>query len=511
MKVSITGASGNIGELVLKEILKLDFVTSVRILCHRKKSIDKVIRENRKHKEKMIIIIGSIDNPHVCEELVEDTDLIINLAGVIPPLSDNHPNLAVKCNEIGVKELVKAIEESEIQPKLIHMSTVAIYGNRNEKHPFGTTSDPVMPTPLDMYSITKMRGEYSILESDIENWSILRQTAVFYDSLLLKNVSDGLIFQTPFNAPFDWVTARDTATLIKNILIEENNHNLNTSNFWKKCFNIGSLDENRMTYFEVIDRGFKIIGGNAKDFFSPNNNSLRNFHGMWFEDKNQLEELFHFQNESVEEFWTTVGKKYWYFKLGRLVPKKWIRKLVLDKLLKDKNAPRYWIDSNNIPKIIAFFGPNGRENELSDNWDDFNLISKGKKEDGTPIDYQAFKNNSFLMDYHFDIKKDDKDITIEDLKNVAKAHGGKLLSLSYSGDVYEKLEWETQDKEKFIARPYTILRCGHWMNISYKEYAWDFDRLSKKDKIYQEIWYDSHDKDENYYYYLDENFEERVK
>ena len=323
------------------------------------------------------------------------------------------------------------------------------------------------------YSITKMRGEFFVLESNIKYWSILRQTAVFYDSLMIKNVSDGLMFQTPFNAPFDWVTSRDTATLIKNILIEENNNKLDITNFWKKCFNIGSLDENRMTFFEVIDEGFKLIGGNAKDFFSPNNNATRNFHGMWFTDKNKLEELFHFQNESVSQFWKTVGKKYWYFKLGRLLPKKWIRKLVLDKLLKDKNAPRYWIDNHKKEKIIAFFGPDGIEEKMPTNWDEFNLLSEGRLEDGSNINYQEFKKNEFLINYYFDINKDDSEITIDDLMNVAKARGGKLISTDYSNDVYEKLEWETQDKERFIARPYTILRAGHWMNISYKEYAWD--------------------------------------
>ena len=52
-----------------------------------------------------------------------------------------------------------------------------------------------------------------------------------------------------------------------------------------------------------------------------------------------------------------------------------------------------------------------------------------------------------------------------------------------------------------------MLRAGHWMNPIYKEYVWDFDRLSKKDKIFAGIWYDSHAEDENMRYGFDENFE----
>ena len=127
--------------------------------------------------------------------------------------------------------------------------------------------------------------------------------------------------------------------------------------------------------------------------------------------------------------------------------------------------------------------------------------------DSTLIDYDEFRKNETSINYYFDYLKDDKDITINDLRCVAEAHAGKLISESYSGNIYEPLEWENQDKERFIMKPYSILRCGHWMNISYKEYAWDFDRLAKTDKIYAQIWYDHHDQDEDNFYYYDDNFQ----
>ena len=43
------------------------------------------------------------------------------------------------------------------------------------------------------------------------------------------------------------------------------------------------------------------------------------------------------------------------------------------------------------------------------------------------------------------------------------------------------------------------------------KYEWDFDRLSKKDEIYAQLWYDSHSKDEDHLYYFDENLEARMK
>ncbi len=53
---------------------------------------------------------------------------------------------------------------------------------------------------------------------------------------------------------------------------------------------------------------------------------------------------------------------------------------------------------------------------------------------------------------------------------------------------------------------YTVLRAGHWLNPLYTDWVWDFDRLSKTDRIFARIWYDSHEKDEDYVYYFDKHF-----
>ena len=116
------------------------------------------------------------------------------------------------------------------------------------------------------------------------------------------------------------------------------------------------------------------------------------------------------------------------------------------------------------------------------------------------------------IDYGFDIDKADSEITIDDLNNVAKMHGGKLLTQEFkTGDVYKTLQWEDQDGNIFSSRAYTVLRGGHWFNPLYQSYTWDFDRLSKKDKIFAQVWYDSHDEDEKNTYYMNENYEVFLK
>ena len=507
MKVCLLGSTGNMGEAVLLELVKEENIEVINILVRSEKKVKALLKKIKSNKEKLNIIYGSVGKAEDLEKAFLDMDYVINMAAVIPPASDKNPKSAILANEIGAKNICEVIEKMERQPKLIHTSTMGIYGDRSYLHPWGEVGDPLLISPFDLYAVTKMRGEFTVLESNVKCWAIIRQTAMLYDKILMKNVSDGLMFHTCFNSPLEWATAHDSAILIRNILRRDVKGELTESNFWKQTFNLAGGLKNRVTGFETLDLGFRIIGASVYDFFDTNYNSLRNFHGMWFSDGDKLEELFHYQNDTIEGFWDHVLDTHKYFKLARIVPKKLLKAFVTKPLLKDDNAPMYWAKDGDDARMFAYFNGYDNFNAIPKDWNEFKLVSKGEGLKGETFDYDEIRKTPTHINHYFDLNKKREEVTIEDLIKVAHAHGGKLLSKEFkTGDVYKTLEWETQDGETFKAKPNTILYNGHWYNISYKEYAWDFDRLAKKDKIYQEIWYDAHEKDENKYYYYDEEF-----
>ena len=512
MQVSITGITGNMGQAVLEEVLKIDEIDKLKLLVlPEDKRINDIVKKYKKFPEKFKkfdIVFGNLKDARTCNFLVADSDYVVNLAAVIPPHSDKFPLKAIECNEIGVNNLVSSIERMEKQPKFIHISTVALYGNRNSKHIWGQVGDPLLVSPFDIYSATKLRGEFRVLESGIKNWAVLRQSAMLHKNMMSDNISDGLMFHTCFNAPLEWVTAHDSGVLIANILKQDLKEDLGNK-FWKNCFNIGGGDYNRLTGFDTLNDGFKMIGGGAKNFFKPNYNATRNFHGVWFYDGHKLNDLFSYQQQDTSVYWSEILKTHSYYKMGKIVPKGIIRKFVIKRLFKDDNSPAYWFKHNDQAKLQAYFGGKGKYLAITDDWKNFPLLIENKDEDGREIDYQGLKDikNAKLIDYGFDREKE---ITLKDLQNVAKLHGGKLLSKKFDG-LYVKHEWETQDGEIFKATPFTVLMAGHWYNPIYKEYVWDFDRLSKKDKIFSQIWLDSHSEKENFTYYFDEKFNARMK
>lgn len=506
MKIALTGATGNMGRATLAEILKISSVEQIKLLVLPKdKCIKSILKEHKRFKHKIQVVYGNLADESACEQLVCGVDYVLNLAAVIPPHSDKHPEQAVECNQLGVKALIGAIEKQENQPKLIHISTVALYGNRNHIHPWAQVGDPLLVSPFDIYSATKLRGEFAVLESNVKNWAVLRQTAMLHPNMLKDNMSDGLMFHTCFNAPLEWVTAHDSGVLLANILRAEEEGRLG-NNFWKKVFNIGGVTANCITGYDSLNDGFKIISGSAKDFFKPYYNATRNFHGVWFYDGEKLNDLFGYQNEDLNCYWSQIAKKYWYFKLGKIVPKALIGKFAIKRLFKDDNSPAYWYKHNDEAKLLAYFGGKANYEKLrAEKWADFNLVADDCNE-------LRKKENANRLDYFYDFDKADEDIDIADLQSVAAAHGGKLLTEDFkTGDMYAKLEWVNQDNQVFLATAYTVLRAGHWVNQTYAENVWEFDRLSQKDKLYAQLWYDSHEREENNYYYLDKNFNAEVR
>lgn len=507
MKIAITGATGNMGQEAVAQLLKNQKIELLRLLVLPDDKRGKaLLKKHKKDKNRLQIVWGNIADSQAVQKLIDGCEYVVNMAAVIPPLSDKKPEKAIECNQIGVQNLISTIKKVNPSIKLIHISTVALYGNRNSRHPWARIGDPLLVSPFDIYSASKLRGEFAVLESELENWVVLRQTAMLHKRMLSDNIHDGLMFHTCFNAPLEWVTAHDSGVLIANIIKKDSESPV--QNFWKRCFNIGGGLKNQLTGYDTLNDGFKLIGGSTKDFFKPYFNAIRNFHGVWFADYDELDKLFGYISQDTTDYWREIGRTHKYYAMAKIMPKGLISKLVIQRLFKDDNSPAYWFAHNDEPRLVAYFGGRYEYLKLKNiEWKDFPLLNEGKDENGKNIDFAALKDpkNAILIDYGYDITKPDDKITQADLKNVAAKHAGKFLG-SFDGDMYKKQLWQTQDGEEFSASAFTVLRAGHWYSSIYKENTWDFDRLAKNDQIFAQVWLDSHKADECNLYRFDEEF-----
>lgn len=509
--IALTGASGNMGTETLRQLLESDCVEKVRVLLiNKRRERSFAAKWKRQYKKRIEIFFGDISRFSDCENFIRGAHYVLNLAAVIPPRSDHHLELARKANLVGAKNIVEAVEKAgEIQPKLIHISSVAVYGNRNHLHPWGRVGDPLLPSAYDCYASYKTLGERFVLDSSIKTWVVLRQTAMLHQKMLTDNMKDGLMFHTCFNAPLEWVTARDSGRLLT--IIVEKDIVCGIDGFWKKVFNIGGGAQNRSTGFDIFDEGFNIIGGSAQSFLRPYWNATRNFHGLWFYDSDKLQELFSFQKESISCYWKEVLDRHLYYKIAKIFPPSLISKCAIQRLLNDKNSPQRWVKSKDLGKVTAYFSSEEDAKNLPKDWKDFPILSKGQLANGK-VDYEELRNiekvkeNGLLLNHGYDESKNDGELDIEDMRGAAQFRGGKCLSENMTrGDLYSPLEWQCHDGHRFFASPYTVLKAGHWCTECCVPKTWDFDRLAKHNPFYAQVWYDSHSQDENYFYYFDGN------
>ncbi len=494
MKIAMTGVSGNMGREALAQTLALEAVELVRILITPRKKNDKFARQlQKKYGGRIEIVRADLTDKSACKALVFGVDHVIHMAAVIPPKSDNDPSASEKCNFLGTVALVDAAFEAVPQPKFIHISTVAVYGNRNEKHPFGRVGDPLLVSAFDAYAMHKLKAERYVLERGLRSWVILRQSAMLHPNIMQDNIKDGLMFHTCMNAPLEWVSSRDSGLLIRRIIERDGKGEIPA--FWRNIYNIGAGKQGRATGFDTFNYGFAMIGGSTEKFFRPDWFSQRNFHGLWYYDGDELEKLFHYQRDSMEGYWRELAKKHRIFALGKIVPRGLIHFFLFRRLLKSPNAPMQWRRSGDKARVYACFGPEEPPTE----WKDVKLLAKGDFGD-----YDALRDegNAVLLSHGYDETKPISEWTAEDLKSAAAFRGGECLAEEVS-DPYAPVMWRCHDGHEFKLSPYTVLKGGHWCPVCGCPAPWDFDRQAKFSPYIAQVWYDSHAEDENMCYDLD--------
>lgn len=499
MKIAMTGVSGNMGAEALRQTLGLPGVERVRVLLTRRKKNEWLAhRLAREYGQRLEVLFGDIAQPQSCARLVEGADYVVNMAAVIPPRSDADPAASEHCNERGAVALADAVRAMPRQAKFIHISTIALYGCRNQLHPFARVGDPLVISPFDIYSLHKLRAERYVLEAGLENWVILRQTAMLHAKMLESNMSDGLMFHTCLNSPLEWVSARDSGYLIRRILERDGAGELGA--FWNRVYNIGGGAHGRQTGYDTFRTGFAVMGGSPEKFFRPEWLAARNFHGVWLADANVLQELFGYQRDGVEQVWADIARRHRAYRLAQAVPPALIVQTFFRRLLEHPNSPMRWKKEGDEARVFAFYGGA----RIPAGWDEVKLMAKGDFGDYAALrDEGRAAEEGRLLSHGFDDGKPPEAWTLADCAGAAAFRGGECLSESWNG-AFRPVLWRCHDGHIFSATPYTVMGAGHWCPYC-APLPWDFDRQAKHNPFYAQVWYDTHAKDEDVCYFLDES------
>jgi len=336
-RVLVTGGAGSVGLEVLKELQQHKKWYQIKVL---ERNTYEVLRKLKPFRKDVQLILGDINDHAVLEKAAKDVDFVIHLAAVIPPLADRDPELASQVNVAGTRKLVQAIEKHSPGAFFLYTSSISVYGDR-VNNPMITVNDPLLPSLGDEYALTKISAEKIIRKSNLQ-WSIFRLSAIMGPQTRM----DPIFFHMPLNTSLEIATARDTGFA----LVESIYH---TGELKGRIFNLSGGESCRTTYREFLNRVFQSMGLD-KLHLPEKAFAQKNFHCGYYADAPELQEILHFQEDSLKDYYLELERKNKF--MSRLF-NSFFRDLIKLFLL-SKSEPLHYRRKNKSEQFRRFFFAN---------------------------------------------------------------------------------------------------------------------------------------------------------
>lgn len=243
--VLVTGAFGNLGQMVLAELKRRNF----RVLA-----MDLDNPANRKVAARMEalcdeLVWGDLRTVDF-KPLLQGCIAVIHLAAVLPPVTDNAPALAHDINVKATLRLIADIENRVKQPLLIYPSSVTVFGYPEPVTKLMRADDAVAPS--DNYTQHKVEVEQALAASKI-SWCVLR-VGVSVDARTLgadRSMMRKLFAVSPDN-PLHYVHPRDVALAMVNAI--------NNPRALGKVLLLGGGEDCRVTQHQFLSAALNAMG-----------------------------------------------------------------------------------------------------------------------------------------------------------------------------------------------------------------------------------------------------------
>jgi nucleoside-diphosphate-sugar epimerase len=213
MRVLLTGAFGNLGSLVVGELLDRG---------HRVVAFDVPSKPNRKMARAFAkapdleIVWGDIRDEALVASHVQRVDAVVHLAAIIAPFAESNPELARAVNVGGTENVLRAIETSASPPLLVFSSSISVFGPREKGGPLCTPHDELVRT--DHYSGHKIECEARV-RALASPWAILRLAGMIDGRMRQRDPQQARMgFALAPDNPVEYLHPRDAATAIANVL-----------------------------------------------------------------------------------------------------------------------------------------------------------------------------------------------------------------------------------------------------------------------------------------------------
>ena len=280
MKVLVTGGLGNVGRSCLTELLRQKH----EVTCFDLKTRGNA-RNARLFRDRVDFVWGDLQQARDVAAGVKGQEVVIHVAFILPPASDELPELAEAVNVGGTKNVIQASKSLSSRPKIIFISSFSVYGACQHKLPPRTASDPVQP--MDNYNRHKVECERMVRESGLD-WAIFRLGVVPPKSL---GGFTPKMFDTPPGQRTEFVHPDDVGLALANAVT--------CDEVWGKILLIGGGVSSQVYFRDFVGRMMESMGiARLPDrAFATTACAFSD----WI-DTTESQTLLHYQRHSFEDF-----------------------------------------------------------------------------------------------------------------------------------------------------------------------------------------------------------------
>lgn len=299
------------------------------------------------------VIWGDLTRYEDVLEGVTGADYVLHVGGMVSPAADYYPEKTLKVNVLAAENVVKAVlaQPGHDDMKVVYIGSVAQYGDRNPPRHWGSADEPQTPARFDMYALSKIRSEEIFANAGLKHWVSLRQSGILYPGIL--SVVNPTAFHVPMAGVLEWATIEDSGRLLAQVC-----EDWVPENFWNRAYNISSGPQYRMTNYEFMNRMLSALGlPSPEKVFEPQWFALKNFHGMWYTDADDLNDILHFRADvPVDAYFASMKSKLpWFYSLAFLAPA-WAVKMFMKPFAFEKGLGTQWWVENDPEKFEAYYG-----------------------------------------------------------------------------------------------------------------------------------------------------------
>lgn len=290
MNILLTGAFGNIGNMVLNALLERG---------HQMTCFDLPNKTNQavaaQYTNKVEMVWGDLRNKELMSSSLSGKDAVVHIAAMIPPFTETNPELSWDVNVNGTEQMVNLIAAMDVQPLLVFTSSFAVFGFRQSSPPPRTVDEPVVAT--DNYSKQKIACE-QIIQQLCKKWCILRLGAATDERMVHGSKEQAqLMLALAANNRIEFIHPLDVALAIANAIETPTAHN--------KIHLIGGGKSCQTTHCEFAN----VMTGAMGLTFKPSEFGTQELYADWA-DTSESQRLLQFQKHSIADLQKAAYDKF---------------------------------------------------------------------------------------------------------------------------------------------------------------------------------------------------------